>query len=106
MATNSPVGYTDGDQFAHGAHATIIVAVFALGLFPDEPMGKTELAAQTLEKGLEKYPDNVDLWVGLGNALVAHGGGGGVRGGRLSPERMRSCRVWGRFLLEWWGKTR
>lgn len=37
--------------------------------------GKTELAAQTLEKGLGKYPDNVDLWVGLGNALVAHGGG-------------------------------
>jgi len=37
--------------------------------------GKTELAAQALEKGLEKYPDNVDLWVGLGNALVAHGGG-------------------------------
>lgn len=37
--------------------------------------GKTELAAQTLQKGLEKYPDNVDLWVGLGNALVAHGGG-------------------------------
>ncbi len=37
--------------------------------------GKTELSAKTLEKGLEKYPDNVDLWVGLGNALVAHGGG-------------------------------
>lgn len=37
--------------------------------------GKTALAAQTLEKGLQKYPDNVDLWVGLGNALVAHGGG-------------------------------
>ena len=37
--------------------------------------GKTALAAQTLEKGLIKYPDNVDLWVGLGNALVAHGGG-------------------------------
>ncbi|MGQ2930769.1 MAG: tetratricopeptide repeat protein [Sphingopyxis sp.] len=37
--------------------------------------GRTQLAAQTLEKGLEKYPDNVDLWVGLGNALVAHGGG-------------------------------
>lgn len=37
--------------------------------------GKTELAARTLEKGLDKYPDNVDLWVGLGNALVAHGGG-------------------------------
>lgn len=37
--------------------------------------GKTQYAAQTLEKGLERYPDNVDLWVGLGNALVAHGGG-------------------------------
>lgn len=37
--------------------------------------GKTQYAAQTLEKGLELYPDNVDLWVGLGNALVAHGGG-------------------------------
>src|SRR3546814_4614118 len=37
--------------------------------------GKTELAAKTIEKGLEKYPDNVDLWVGLGNALAAHGGG-------------------------------
>lgn len=37
--------------------------------------GKTALAAQTLQKGLTKYPDNVDLWVGLGNALVAHGGG-------------------------------
>lgn len=37
--------------------------------------GKTELAAQTLEKGLARYPDNADLWVGLGNALVAHGGG-------------------------------
>ncbi|MBN8844017.1 MAG: cytochrome c biogenesis factor [Sphingomonadales bacterium] len=37
--------------------------------------GKTQLASQTLEKGLTKYPDNVDLWVGLGNALVAHGGG-------------------------------
>ena len=33
------------------------------------------MAAQTLEKALIKYPDNVDLWVGLGNALVAHGGG-------------------------------
>ncbi|WP_447755794.1 tetratricopeptide repeat protein [Sphingopyxis fribergensis] len=38
-------------------------------------MGNTEAAAKTLEGGLAKYPDNVDLWVGLGNALAAHGGG-------------------------------
>lgn len=37
--------------------------------------GKTQMAAQALQKALLKYPDNVDLWVGLGNALVAHGGG-------------------------------
>ena len=28
--------------------AAIVVAVFALGLFPDEPMRKTELAAQAI----------------------------------------------------------
>lgn len=37
--------------------------------------GRTENAAKMLQSGLAKYPDNVDLWVGLGNALVAHGGG-------------------------------
>jgi cytochrome c-type biogenesis protein CcmH/NrfG len=37
--------------------------------------GKTELAAGTLAAGLKKYPDNVDLWVAYGNALIAHGGG-------------------------------
>lgn len=37
--------------------------------------GKTALAAQTLEKGIARYPDKVDLWVALGNALVEHGGG-------------------------------
>lgn len=37
--------------------------------------GRTQLAAQTLEKGLLRYPRNVDLWVALGNALVAHSGG-------------------------------
>lgn len=35
---------------------------------------KFGVAAQVLQKGLEKHPDDVDLWVGLGNALVAHGG--------------------------------
>ncbi len=37
--------------------------------------GRTANAAKMLQNGLAKYPDNVDLWVGLGNALVAHGGG-------------------------------
>lgn len=36
--------------------------------------GKTALAAGTLAAGLKKYPDNVDLWVAYGNALIAHGG--------------------------------
>jgi NADH-quinone oxidoreductase subunit M len=30
--------------------ATIVVAIFALGLFPDEPMGKTELAAKQYQQ--------------------------------------------------------
>jgi cytochrome c-type biogenesis protein CcmH len=37
--------------------------------------GKTENAAKALQRGLKIHPDDVDLWVGLGNALVAHGGG-------------------------------
>lgn len=36
--------------------------------------GKTELAVKAVQGGLLQYPDNVDLWVALGNALVAHGG--------------------------------
>jgi cytochrome c-type biogenesis protein CcmH len=36
--------------------------------------GKTELAVKALQAGLKQYPDNVDLWVALGNALVAHSG--------------------------------
>jgi len=38
-------------------------------------MGRTQLAAQTLEKALQRYPRDVDLWVAYGNALVAHAGG-------------------------------
>ncbi len=30
--------------------AAIVVAVFALGLFPNEPMGKTELAAMQFQQ--------------------------------------------------------
>nr|MCU0729204.1 tetratricopeptide repeat protein [Sphingopyxis sp.] len=37
--------------------------------------GRTESAAQLLQQGLRRYPRSVDLWVGYGNALVAHAGG-------------------------------
>jgi cytochrome c-type biogenesis protein CcmH len=37
--------------------------------------GNTLAAAQILEQGLRRYPRNIDLWVGYGNALVAHSGG-------------------------------
>jgi cytochrome c-type biogenesis protein CcmH len=37
--------------------------------------GRTESAARALAQGLRRYPRNVDLWVGYGNALVAHSGG-------------------------------
>lgn len=36
--------------------------------------GKNELAVKALQAGLKQYPDNVDLWVALGNTLVAHSG--------------------------------
>lgn len=37
--------------------------------------GKTQDAANVLVRALEQHPDNADLWVGLGNALVSHGDG-------------------------------
>lgn len=37
--------------------------------------GDTEGAAQIIEAGLREHPKDPDLWVGLGNALVIHGGG-------------------------------
>lgn len=37
--------------------------------------GKPDLAIKALKGGLQQYPDNVDLWVALANALVDHGGG-------------------------------
>jgi cytochrome c-type biogenesis protein CcmH len=37
--------------------------------------GDTEGAAQILQAALKAHPDDADLWVGLGNALVIHGGG-------------------------------
>ncbi len=41
--------------------------------------GDTQDAANIIAKGLETMPDDPDLWVGLGNALLAHGSG------RLTP---------------------
>lgn len=38
-------------------------------------MGLTREAVLAVRTGLRKDPDNPDLWVALGNALVAHGGG-------------------------------
>lgn len=37
--------------------------------------GNTEMAAQALQQGLRAHPRDVDLWVALGNSLVAHSGG-------------------------------
>lgn len=38
-------------------------------------IGSTRSAVTAIRSGLKKNPDSVDLWVGLGNALVAHGQG-------------------------------
>jgi cytochrome c-type biogenesis protein CcmH len=37
--------------------------------------GDTEKAANVLLSGLREFPDDANLWVGLGNALLAHGNG-------------------------------
>ncbi|MFM6854254.1 MAG: tetratricopeptide repeat protein [Sphingopyxis sp.] len=37
--------------------------------------GNSAMAAEALQQGLRVHPRNVDLWVGFGNALVAHAGG-------------------------------
>lgn len=37
--------------------------------------GKFATAATALSKGLETHPDDTDLWVALGNALVGHSNG-------------------------------
>lgn len=37
--------------------------------------GDTESAAQILQAAVRQHPSDPDLWVGLGNALVIHGGG-------------------------------
>lgn len=37
--------------------------------------GRTADAAEVLSQGLRRHPRSVDLWVGYGNALVAHANG-------------------------------
>ena len=37
--------------------------------------GRTQAAITALQQGLRANPGNIDLWIGIGNALVAHGGG-------------------------------
>jgi cytochrome c-type biogenesis protein CcmH len=37
--------------------------------------GDTRSAAELLQNAVHRSPDNADLWVGYGNALVMHGGG-------------------------------
>lgn len=37
--------------------------------------GDTEKAANVLLSGLREFPDDPNIWVGLGNALLVHGGG-------------------------------
>lgn len=48
--------------------------------------GNTEDAANVLLSGLKENPKDPDLWVGLGNALLAH------NGGRLSPAASNGYR--------------
>jgi cytochrome c-type biogenesis protein CcmH len=36
--------------------------------------GRHDLSIKAIEGGLKQYPDNIDLWVALANAYVAHGG--------------------------------
>jgi cytochrome c-type biogenesis protein CcmH/NrfG len=40
-----------------------------------ERRGDTESAARLLEGAVGRHPRDVELWIGYGNALVAHGGG-------------------------------
>lgn len=37
--------------------------------------GDTQSAAELLQSAVRRNPQNADLWVGYGNALVVHGGG-------------------------------
>ena len=49
--------------------------------------GMANYAVAIIRAGLDRSPRNADLWVGLGNALVVHGGGMMSPAAQLSFER-------------------
>jgi cytochrome c-type biogenesis protein CcmH/NrfG len=49
--------------------------------------GKTKEAANVLLSGLRDSPDDANLWLGLGNALVAHAGGALSPGAEFAYRR-------------------
>ena len=51
--------------------ASIVVAVFALGLFPDEPMRKTELAARQYQQLVSRRADRNSDGVAFASATAA-----------------------------------
>lgn len=53
-------------------------------------MGRDRSAVTAIKSGLAERPDDPDLWVGLGNALVIHGGGLVSPAARLAFERARA----------------
>ncbi len=70
--------------------------------------GRTGEAANVLLSGLRAAPDDPDLWVGLGNALVAHGGGmvspsadySYRRAMRVAPDKSSSPYFYGLALAQ------
>ena len=66
----APIGPNDRMTERFGPQARWLAMAYAF-----LKRGKTELAVNIIRSGLERYPDNVDLWVALGNALIVHGGG-------------------------------
>lgn len=56
------------DQFSYGAHWLVMADAL-------ESQGATEDAVNLIATQLKRHPNDYDLWVGLGNALVDHGRG-------------------------------
>jgi cytochrome c-type biogenesis protein CcmH len=71
-------------------------------------LGLTREAVIAVKTGLRKEPNNVDLWVALGNALVVHGGNtlspaaeyAFQRGAQLSPDHPAPAFFLGQALAQ------